>query len=317
MAVQVEDFTRRRTYDPSLVSIVVRTMGDREPELRRALQSLVASDYGPIEAVVVVQADVMRDAQWHRVQAICGEFPGLASRLVRNAASDDRRAQNLNLGWRAARGRYIGFLDDDDELLPSHVSQLAGAIQQGHRVWAYGRTLLCREDEQLRLLSTSEPFRRGDFSLAALWEENFIPIHSFLIDRQSLHEELRDQPFCEQLTRSEDWDFLLRLAFHHEPVRVDALTCRYFISSTQRNSNASLASHHAGQEHERNQARWQASKQLVDERKAALAARHWWARSLFGGGVEAVASPAQVAAAPTALRRRAIRYLIRRLERLL
>lgn len=303
-------------HDPELVSVVVRTMGDREPELRRALRSLEASEYAHLEAVVVVQAGAGHDARWERVQQLCQEFTRLRPRLVRNAVSVDRRAQNLNLGWEAAGGRYIGFLDDDDTVTPRHVLELLGAIEVQGRAWAYGRAQLCKEDAELRLLSTTEPFRRGEFSLSALWEENFIPIHSFLVDRERLHEDLLKAPFCEQLTRSEDWDFLLRLAYHHEPARVDAVTCSYYISTTPRNSNTSLSAQGAGQEH--NQAQWHQSKQLVDERKAALASRHWWARSLFhGSGGAPVQSPDGAPAVRVPLARRAIRHLIRRLERLL
>ena len=291
-------------------------MGDREPELRRALHSLAASDYEHVEAVLVVQADDEQEDRWMRVQAICRDFARLKPKLLRNPVKIDRRAQNLNLGWEAASGRYIGFLDDDDTVSPRHVSELLAAIKRESRVWAYGRARLCREDEQLRLLSTSEPFRHGEFSLSALWEENFIPIHSFLIDRDGLHEHLRRTPFCEQLTRSEDWDFLLRLAFHHEPARVDLVTCDYYISSTQRNSNTSFAPQGSGPEH--NQSQWRLSKQLVDERKAALASLHWWARPIFHeAGISRATSSERGPAVPAPVLRRAIRYLIRRLERLL
>jgi hypothetical protein len=101
-----------------LVSILVRSM-DR-PTLQRALDSIAAQDYPDIEVVVVAAG-----AAAHRdLPDRCGTFP---LRLVRTA-KPLARAEAANVALESARGDWLNFLDDDDELLPMHVSTLRAAL---------------------------------------------------------------------------------------------------------------------------------------------------------------------------------------------
>jgi len=101
-----------------LVSILVRSM-DR-PTLQRALDSIAAQDYPNIEVVVVAAgAAEHRDLPDRR-----GAFP---LRLVRTA-KPLARAEAANVALESARGDWLNFLDDDDELLPMHVSSLRAAL---------------------------------------------------------------------------------------------------------------------------------------------------------------------------------------------
>jgi len=100
-----------------LVSILVRSL-DR-PTLQRALDSVAAQDYPNIEVVVVAASASHRD-----LPATCGAFP---LRLVRTTRAL-KRAEAANVALEAARGEWFNFLDDDDELLPMHVSRLRAAL---------------------------------------------------------------------------------------------------------------------------------------------------------------------------------------------
>jgi glycosyltransferase involved in cell wall biosynthesis len=306
------------------VTLVMRTVGGRPREIRRAIASVAAGAWQPVEVVVVYQGP--EDAQWADIQRLPQEFPSVAVRALRNAGVGDRRAENLNIGWEAGHGRFLGFLDDDDTLQPEHLQLLVEAIEVSGRAWAYSQVVLRKEDEALAIVSESRPFRRHRFSLQSLWNENFLPIHSLLIDRSALAAPLRHRPFCEELNRSEDWDFLLRLAFHHEPAVVEQFTCIYHVSTGARNTNLSLMDTGSRSEAEqRNREAWARCKALVEQRKAQLIGPLWWAHehlAVAGAPAPATAPPEQgappAAAAPRpGLRRRAIRKLIRMLERLL
>ena len=100
-----------------LVSILIRSM-DR-PTLQRALDSVAAQDYPNVEVVVVAAGGSHRD-----LAERCGAFP---LRLVRSARPL-ARAEAANVALEAARGDWFNFLDDDDELLPIHVSHLRAAL---------------------------------------------------------------------------------------------------------------------------------------------------------------------------------------------
>jgi tetratricopeptide (TPR) repeat protein len=101
----------------SLVSILIRSM-DR-PMLRRALDAAAAQTHPDLELVVV---------------AACGEshaplpdaWGGRPLRFV-VPPEPKQRPQAANLCLDHARGEWLNFLDDDDELLPEHVATLLGA----------------------------------------------------------------------------------------------------------------------------------------------------------------------------------------------
>lgn len=271
------------TREMELVSVVVRTMPGRERECMRALRGIAANDYASIEILVVHQgaSDSVDVAVLH---AAAYSRP---LNIMFNPAENDERARNLNLGWEAARGRYIAFLDDDDDVAPDHYSTMVTALQESGRAWAYARTALRREDADFKVLEESFPFDRSEFSLLDLWRQNFIPIHSFLIDRSALPEAMLHAPFCEALTRSEDWDFLLRLAWHREPTYVKRVGCYYHVSAERPNTNQSIrTAEQDAAAAQRDAAEWVRCKALVMARRAELVGSHWWVHAYFAKAAE-------------------------------
>ena len=184
--------------DAPVVSVVVRTK-DRPALLREALASVSAQQGVPLEAIVVNDGG-------EDVSSVLAEFPGLAPRLVDLEPSRGRAAA-ANAGARAARGRFVHFLDDDDLLLPAGLVRLAAQAGEGEVV--YGRV------EATRWSGTGEgrvgvPFRSfaEPFDATALLLENFIPLNAPLLPR----EPLLAAGFDEELGRFEDWDLFLRLS---------------------------------------------------------------------------------------------------------
>ena len=95
------------------VSVICRSLG--RPELQQALRSIASQDYPNIEIVLVdVAGDDYLDS------AAAGDRP---LKLVTTGAVLSR-SQAANAGLKAAQGKYIQFLDDDDWIDPNHVSQL-------------------------------------------------------------------------------------------------------------------------------------------------------------------------------------------------
>ncbi len=104
-----------------LVSLVVPTF-NRPVLLRRALRSIAHQLYRPIEVVVVNDAG-------SPVAAILDEFRDAIEIVERNHTTNRYLAACRNSGLAAARGHWVGYLDDDDELYPHHVAHLATLLQ--------------------------------------------------------------------------------------------------------------------------------------------------------------------------------------------
>lgn len=98
--------------EPELVSVVIPTR-DRSERLQRALASVQAQHWRSIEIVVV------DDASIDGTPALMAKLQGQDGRIryIRNDAPQGGGGAR-NAGIAAARGKYVAFLDDDDEWLP-------------------------------------------------------------------------------------------------------------------------------------------------------------------------------------------------------
>ena len=135
---------------------------------------------------------------------------------MRLVASEQRlpRPRPPTPASRRQRGTWITFLDDDDRFEPDHLAGLLAAA---------------REVPQARVITSyaKAVFRDGHvewvgqpFSLAQLYERNFIHLSSAIFARELVDDGCR---FDESLEILEDWDFMLQLAqraaFHFVPLR--------------------------------------------------------------------------------------------------
>jgi Tetratricopeptide repeat/Glycosyl transferase family 2 len=114
--------------DAPLVSILIRSM-DR-PALDRAIASAVKQTWPNVEIVVIAAC-----GSAHR--ALPTPQHGRDVRLI--VPDPDRtlpRPQAANLALESARGEWLNFLDDDDELMPLHVATLMNARDDARIVYS-------------------------------------------------------------------------------------------------------------------------------------------------------------------------------------
>ena len=175
---------------PPLVSVIVRTMG--RATLGRALACIAAQAHRPVEIVLVDAADA---------GIAMPEPAGIPVRVVRNGRLDRPRAANAGIA--AARGEWLAFLDEDDEILPEHVAQLLEAARASGARVAYSQTQLVD--------GAGRPQRAfgGPFNRAALLNSNYLAIHAVLFHRSFVDAGAR---FDETLPMFEDWDFWIALS---------------------------------------------------------------------------------------------------------
>ena len=202
--------------DGPRVSIVVRTR-DRPALLAQALASLAASSYRRLEVVLVNDGGAPP------------ELPAaFALPVVRvEHARSLGRAAAANAGIRAATGEWVGFLDDDDTVEPDHVATLVGlARSSGARVvYTDAAVVVCEPDAERgwREVERRLPYSR-DFDPDLLRLDNYIPLHTLLIDRALLAE---TGPLDESLPFFEDWDLLVRLAERAPFLHLARVTAEY------------------------------------------------------------------------------------------
>jgi len=203
-----------------LVSIIVRTK-DRPTLLRNALKSIAAQNYRPIEVVLVNDGGC--ELPMEELKGILGNVALNYLRLEQNTG----RAHAGNVGIENAKGEYVGFLDDDDELYPEHVSTLADFLGSNDYSVAYTDSEIVEfcydKKEQDYVVKDKYVLFSEDFSPHRLLLGNYIPLMCLLFHREILH----DVRFDESFDLYEDWDLLVRLALRHTFSHIKKVTAGY------------------------------------------------------------------------------------------
>jgi glycosyltransferase involved in cell wall biosynthesis len=210
------------------ISIVVRTIGRDKKLLERAIFSIYCSEYQNKEVVIVYQG---RDIEFlEYLESFKNYYQDIAFVVVYNNGLGDQRARNLNLGIDKASGRYLAFLDEDDMVSQFHYSDLINEMDAKKFVWGYARCCLnhCHDGY---LYKKSYPYNRV-YSFDALINDNFIPIHSFVIDLVLIANRSIIKT-NESLTRVEDYYILLNLASRYMPIVMDSIGVFYNLSTKE------------------------------------------------------------------------------------
>ena len=210
------------------ISVIVPTR-DRPGMLAVALESLAKQTFHDFEVLVVNDAGV-------DVSALVERF---AQRLsVRLLTHEHLKgvAAARNTGIRAATGKYLAYLDDDDYYFEHHLAALHAFLRNNEYRVAYTNA---RQDiQELRdgtyhTVDTDTPYSK-DFSRLRMCRGNLTPVLCVMHDRACIE---RSGLFAEYLAAHEDWDFWMRMAQHYEFAHLPILTCAY----TTRLDNSSLS----------------------------------------------------------------------------
>jgi len=188
----------------------------RLTELDHALFSLLNQSYGPVHPIIVTQgfsntstANVRTVAQNYQWNAYGHVDPTIVD--VQTSEGLDIRARLLNVGAQNLAFRYFAILDSDDYLYGSAYEYLINEITRTEAAIVFGNII--RKDVRVfnDFIYTrnrfSDQFRGNGLRDLAL--DNFCPIHSFVVDRAVV--DPADVRFDEELTRLEDYEFILRI----------------------------------------------------------------------------------------------------------
>jgi glycosyltransferase involved in cell wall biosynthesis len=131
-----------------------------------------------------------------------------------------------NCGLRAASGKYIAHLDDDDLFLPDHLETLVTFLEStGHKA-AY-TDAACAEEE---IIDGQYQVTRREVLYSAEWDndrilvQNFVPTLCFMHERSCA---IAAGDFDEDLNTHEDWEYWIRLSRVCPPVHIKKVTCEF------------------------------------------------------------------------------------------
>ncbi len=190
--------------DPPPVSILIRTVG-RRAQLRRALETVRNQTYRNIEAVVVEDGPAT-------LETFLEGFADLDI-AYRPLGENRGRCHAGNAAMAAARGEYLCFLDEDDELYADHVEQLVARIGETGARAAYATAFEVEtrwtDGHEIEAEGPGEIVFDIPFSHLELCRRNYMPICAVLFERRLFDE---CGGFDPELEMQEDWNLWLRFS---------------------------------------------------------------------------------------------------------
>ena len=176
-----------------LVTVILPTYS-RPVFLERALRSIHAQTFQDYEIIVVNDAG-------DDVSEIVSKFP--KTRYLEHKENKGLAASR-NTGVRAAMGKYIAFLDDDDFYYPIHLWVLVTELNKGTLI-AYTNAYRWEQEKKLRL-TLDVDYSRARICAGCPFYVMNVMLHASIF---------KDHKFDESLKSHEDYDLWLTLSDEH------------------------------------------------------------------------------------------------------
>jgi glycosyltransferase involved in cell wall biosynthesis len=181
-----------------LFSVII-PVHNRAHLIRRALNSVLAQSLDDYEIIVV------DDGSTDDPRAVVEAIGDPRIRLIRKENGGGGSARNVGID--AAGGRYVAFLDSDDEFLPNNLATLYRLLDGTANTVAYARMIVDRGNGR-SMIKPPRALRPGEHMATYLMaDRGFVPtitvgLETALAKRVRYHEQLRT---------AEDTDFAIRL----------------------------------------------------------------------------------------------------------
>ncbi|MBX3304464.1 MAG: glycosyltransferase [Nitrospira sp.] len=210
------------------VSVILPSY-NRPDRLTEALQSVLRQSYQDFEIVVVNDGGT----------DVGATVAALNDGRIMYIQHDRNRglAAARNTGLRAAKGKYVAYLDDDDRYLPNHLETLVKVLVGSECKVAYTDAWRVHEQSeggQYFEVGRDLPYSY-DFNPANLLVGNYFPVLCVMHERSCLDDV---GGFDESLFAHEDWDLWIRMAMKFQFVHVKKITAEF----TWRTDGSSMTS---------------------------------------------------------------------------
>ena len=215
-----------RHGDP-LVSAIMTTH-NREPDMvLRAVNSVLNQTHQNMELIVVDDSSpsfARRAEVEQSVRSVSDDILYLKHEVCQGPCAA------RNTGLRHAKGTYVGFLDDDDEWMPTKVEEQLRGFHDENTALVYSQIIYVKEESHTEQLGS--PRSESGYLFEKLLRFNFIgPTSGPLIKKECID---AVGGFDVLMESSQDYDLWLRLAMKYPIQYIDIPLLRCHIHSGKR-----------------------------------------------------------------------------------
>ena len=197
------------------VSIIIPTY-KRSEMIGRAINSVLHQTYKNIEVIVVDDND--EDSEYRKItEEKVKQYLNLPNFTYLKHNKNKNGAVARNTGIKKAKGKYIGFLDDDDEFLKEKIEMQVNALKNtDDKIGAvYCGYNVLRGNKIISQITLND---KGDLFEKLLLMNWGTGSGSNVLFKRSVFESIG--LFDEELTRHQDWDILLRMFYKFEIIDI-------------------------------------------------------------------------------------------------
>ena len=199
------------------VSIIIPTYGGRKT-LQRAVDSVLSQYYGNIEVIVVDDNDPGTIARTDTERNMEKYSQNDKVKYIKQPKNGERSLAR-NTGITYSTGKYVMFLDDDDEFKPGKVEAQLKFMEECGDEYSCCYTSYINIDEYGHLSMRCAEKRSGYLLEEVLKRNMFVHAGSNLMVRKSVIEDVGG--FDISISSCEDVEFLARLIKNHKLGYVD------------------------------------------------------------------------------------------------
>ncbi len=180
---------------------VVMSVYNGERYLREAIESILNQSFSDFEFIII------NDGSTDKTEEIIESFKDVRIIYIKNP-SNLGLSKSFNIGIRQARGQYIARMDADDTSEPDRFEKQLDYLNKNEEVGIIGSVVTLIDERGRRLKKQNRPAEHIKIKWHSLFSTPLI--HPTVMARANI---LKDNPYDETLTNSEDYELWSRLLF--------------------------------------------------------------------------------------------------------
>lgn len=202
----------------SIVSVIIPTFS-RPDNIVRAIESVLAQTYKPIEIIVVDDNGIDTEYQKETEKMLLPFVEAGRIQYFKHEVNKNGSAAR-NTGFRASKGDYVTFLDDDDEMHPEKIEKQVAALEERDESFgmAYTGCQIKRNNHVERRFDAQKNGNLMEELMLGTWR---LGSGSNLLIRREAIDKIGG--YDESFMRHQDVEFALRLFRFYNIVGVDEI----------------------------------------------------------------------------------------------
>jgi glycosyltransferase involved in cell wall biosynthesis len=213
----------------STISVIIPTY-NRANLIEKAIKSVLKQTYQDFEIIIV------DDGSTDNTEEIIRGFKDKRVKYIKKYKMNRGISVARNIGIKIARGKYIAFLDSDDEWFPEKLNKQIKILQDGSPELGVVYSISCYIDESGKNINKLRNSKKVEgYIYEDLLGKNYVGTPSTVLIRKECFHQVG--LFDDLLNAQEDWDMWIRIAKYYRFALIKIPLVKYRLHSNQLSKN--------------------------------------------------------------------------------